>query len=71
MLQVKCIFLASGVYHTCMYETLSMQPYSAGLVSRMVVTSMEVQMKNGLKQSEGLIQSEVSHTVTPPTSVGV
>lgn len=71
--QVKSIFPASGVwvYHTCMYETLSMQTYSAGLVSRMAVMSLEVQVKNGLKQCEGLIQSEVSHTVMPPTSAGV
>lgn len=43
----RMVFYASGVciYHTYMYETLSMQQCSAGHVSGMVVTSLEVQIK--------------------------
>lgn len=55
MLWVKCNFLASGVciYHTYMYETLSMRPCSAGHVSGMVVTFLEVQMKKWLEAVRG------------------
>lgn len=49
----KMRFSSLWVYHAYMYETLSMQPYSARLVSGMVVTSLEVQMKKWLEAVRG------------------